>query len=106
MAVHDKGVHHKLIISHTSNLVTQDTIKRPSKGSEAHQMKKATTLAIFITTGFYLAVGCVGYAGFGNDAPGNLLTGFGFYNPYWLIDLANVFIMVHLVGAYQVRQTT
>ncbi|MCL7049263.1 hypothetical protein MKW94_006095, partial [Papaver nudicaule] len=27
---------------------------------------------------------------------------FGFYEPYWLIDLANVFIIVHLVGGYQV----
>lgn len=68
-------------------------------------MKKATTLAIVVTTSFYMAVGCIGYGGFGNDAPGNLLTGFGFYNPYWLIDIANVFIMVHLVGAYQVRTT-
>ena len=82
----------------------QDTIRRPSKGSEAHQMKKATTLAIFVTTSFYMAVGCIGYGGFGNDAPTNLLTGFGFYNPYWLIDIANVFIMVHLVGAYQVTK--
>ncbi|KAL3149470.1 hypothetical protein ABBQ32_002254 [Trebouxia sp. C0010 RCD-2024] len=80
----------------------QDTIKRPSKGSEAHQMKKGTTLAIFVTTSFYLAVGCIGYGGFGDDAPGNLLTGFGFFNPYWLVDIANVFVMVHLVGAYQV----
>lgn len=37
-----------------------------------------------------------------NQTPGNLLTGFGFYEPYWLIDLANVFIIVHLVGGYQV----
>ncbi|KAJ6330192.1 hypothetical protein OIU76_008925 [Salix suchowensis] len=35
-------------------------------------------------------------------APGNMLTGFGFYEPFWLIDLANVCIVVHLVGAYQV----
>ncbi|KAL0432229.1 UNVERIFIED_CONTAM: Amino acid permease 3 [Sesamum latifolium] len=34
--------------------------------------------------------------------PGNLLTGFGFYNPYWLIDIANVAIVIHLIGAYQV----
>ncbi len=65
-------------------------------------MKKATTLAIFITTGFYMAVGMIGYGAFGDEAPTNLLTGFGFFNPYWLIDIANVFIMVHLVGAYQV----
>ncbi|DBA70321.1 TPA: hypothetical protein ACH3X2_011743 [Trebouxia sp. C0005] len=80
----------------------QDTIKKPKTGSEAGQMKKATTLAIFITTGFYMAVGTIGYGAFGDDAPTNLLTGFGFFNPYWLIDIANVFIMVHLVGAYQV----
>ena len=69
-------------------------------------MKKGTTLAIFVTTAFYMAVGCIGYAGFGDEAPGNLLTGFGFFNPYWLIDIANVFIMVHLLGAYQVMLHT
>lgn len=45
----------------------------------------------------------MGYGAVGNEAPTNLLTGFGFFNPYWLIDIANVFIMVHLVGAYQVN---
>lgn len=44
----------------------------------------------------------MGYAAFGENAPGNLLTGFGFYEPYWLIDFANACIVVHLVGAYQV----
>ena len=83
----------------------QDTIRRPKVGSEASQMKKATTLAIAITTSFYMAVGTIGYGAFGDAAPTNLLTGFGFFNPYWLIDIANVFIMVHLVGAYQVWAT-
>ncbi|CAN6459409.1 unnamed protein product [Victoria cruziana] len=46
--------------------------------------------------------GIFGYAAFGNDAPGNFLTGFGFYEPFWLIDLANICIVVHLVGAWQV----
>ncbi|XP_011001971.1 PREDICTED: amino acid permease 3-like [Populus euphratica] len=44
----------------------------------------------------------MGYAAFGNYALGNLLTGFGFYNPYWLLGIANVAIVVHLAGAYQV----
>ncbi|PRQ31684.1 putative amino acid transporter, transmembrane domain-containing protein [Rosa chinensis] len=35
-------------------------------------------------------------------SPGNLLTDFGFYNPYWLLDIANVGIVVHIVGGYQV----
>ncbi|KAK6130554.1 hypothetical protein DH2020_035700 [Rehmannia glutinosa] len=53
------------------------------------------------TTVFYVLCGCVGYAAFGNKAPGNFLTGFGFYEPFWLIDFANVCIAVHLIGAYQ-----
>ncbi|XP_027341307.1 amino acid permease 4-like [Abrus precatorius] len=78
----------------------QDTIKSPP--SEAKTMKKATLISIVVTTTFYMLCGCMGYAAFGDAAPGNLLTGFGFYNPYWLIDIANVAIVIHLVGAYQV----
>lgn len=65
-------------------------------------MKKANAISMLTTTVFYMLYGCVGYAAFGNDAPGNMLTGFGFYEPFWLIDLANIFIVIHLVGAYQV----
>lgn len=78
----------------------QDTVKSPP--AEHRTMKKATVLSITITTVFYLLCGSMGYAAFGNNAPGNLLTGFGFYNPYWLLDIANFAIVVHLVGAYQV----
>nr|AAK33098.1 amino acid transporter [Glycine max] len=78
----------------------QDTIKSPP--AEHKTMRKATTLSIAVTTVFYLLCGCMGYAAFGDNAPGNLLTGFGFYNPYWLLDIANLAIVIHLVGAYQV----
>ncbi|KAA8546100.1 hypothetical protein F0562_020449 [Nyssa sinensis] len=78
----------------------QDTVKSPP--AEYKTMKKATLLSITVTTVFYLLCGCMGYAAFGDEAPGNLLTGFGFYNPYWLLDIANIAIVVHLVGAYQV----
>ncbi|WCJ39861.1 amino acid permease 2 [Euphorbia peplus] len=78
----------------------QDTIKSPP--AEYKTMKKATLVSICVTTTFYLLCGCFGYAAFGDNVPGNLLTGFGFYNPYWLLDIANAAIIVHLVGAYQV----
>ncbi|XP_017433714.1 amino acid permease 4 isoform X2 [Vigna angularis] len=78
----------------------QDTIKSPP--AEHKTMRKATALSIAVTTVFYLLCGCMGYAAFGDNAPGNLLTGFGFYDPYWLLDIANIAIVVHLVGAYQV----
>uniref|UniRef100_K7MWR2 Amino acid transporter transmembrane domain-containing protein n=1 Tax=Glycine max TaxID=3847 RepID=K7MWR2_SOYBN len=68
---------------------------------ENQTMKKASMIAIFIRTFFYLCCRCFGYASFGNDTLGNLLTGFGFFEPFWLIDLANAFIILHLVGGYQ-----
>ncbi|KAK7301415.1 hypothetical protein RJT34_12279 [Clitoria ternatea] len=78
----------------------QDTIKSPP--SESKTMKKATLVSVVVTTLFYMLCGCFGYAAFGDSSPGNLLTGFGFYNPFWLLDIANAAIVIHLVGAYQV----
>ena len=78
----------------------QDTLR--STPPENKAMKKANMIAVLTSTTFYMMCGCFGYAAFGNRAPGNMLTGFGFYEPFWLIDLANVCIVVHLVGAYQV----
>ncbi|CAJ1937765.1 unnamed protein product [Sphenostylis stenocarpa] len=78
----------------------QDTMKSPP--SEEKTMKKASLISIVVTTTFYMLCGCIGYAAFGDATPGNLLTGFGFYNPYWLVDIANAAIVIHLVGAYQV----
>ncbi|CAK8567964.1 unnamed protein product [Lathyrus sativus] len=78
----------------------QDTIKNPP--SEVKTMKKATTLSVIVTTAFYMLCGCMGYAAFGEQTPGNLLTGFSLYNPSWVIDLANATIVIHLVGTYQV----
>lgn len=78
----------------------QDTLK--SSPAENKVMKRASFVGVSTTTMFYVLCGCVGYAAFGNEAPGNFLTGFGFYEPFWLIDLANVCIAIHLIGAYQV----
>ncbi|KAL6953526.1 Amino acid permease 6 [Sarracenia purpurea var. burkii] len=78
----------------------QDTLK--SHPPENRVMKKASLVGVSTTTMFYILCGCFGYAAFGNRAPGNFLTGFGFYEPFWLIDLANVAIAIHLIGAYQV----
>ncbi|KAG8501698.1 hypothetical protein CXB51_004698 [Gossypium anomalum] len=79
----------------------QDTVIK-SPPEEAKTMKKATKLSVAVTTAFYMLCGCMGYASFGDFAPGNLLTGFGFFNPFWLLDIANAAIIIHLVGAYQV----
>lgn len=80
-------------------LEIQDTVKSPP--AENKVTKRASAIAIVVTSFFYLGCGCFGYAAFGNDTPGNLLTGFGFYEPYWLVDFANVCIIIHLIGGYQ-----
>ncbi|CAH1450980.1 unnamed protein product [Lactuca virosa] len=81
-------------------LEIQDTLKSPP--SETKTMKKASISAIMITTFFYMCCGSFGYAAFGNNTPGNILSGFGFYEPYWLVDLANACVVLHLVGGYQI----
>ena len=81
----------------------KDTLQAPP--SETVTMKKASNSAIVITTFFYMCCGSFGYAAFGDATPGNLLTGFGFYEPYWLVDFANACVVLHLVGGYQVLHT-
>ncbi|XP_043810585.1 probable amino acid permease 7 isoform X2 [Manihot esculenta] len=81
-------------------LEIQDTLKSPPPENET--MKKASTIALVVTTFFYICCGGFGYAAFGENTPGNLLTGFGFYEPYWLIDFANACVVLHLLGGYQV----
>ncbi|XP_014500281.1 amino acid permease 8 [Vigna radiata var. radiata] len=77
-----------------------DTLK--SSPPESVQMKRANMLGIIVMTILFILCGGLGYAAFGNDTPGNILTGFGFYEPFWLVALGNVFIVIHMVGAYQV----
>ncbi|KAL6177910.1 hypothetical protein ACLB2K_049431 [Fragaria x ananassa] len=77
-----------------------DTVKSPP--SEAKTMKTASKISLSVTSIFYILCGCFGYAAFGDLAPGNILTGAGFFNPSRLIDIANAAIVIHLIGAYQV----
>ncbi|KAJ3688417.1 hypothetical protein LUZ61_017581 [Rhynchospora tenuis] len=80
----------------------QDTIKAPPP-SEAKVMKRSTIISVVVTTVFYMLCGCMGYAAFGDATPENLLNGFGFYNPFWLLDIANATIVIYFVAAYQVH---
>lgn len=59
--------------------------------TENKTVKKSSFLGVSTTTTFYIPCDCLGYVVFRNHASGNILTGFGFYEPYWLID-CNPFI--------------
>ncbi|AQK99144.1 amino acid permease 5-like isoform X1 [Zea mays] len=76
----------------------QDTLKSPPP--ENRTMKKAAMYGIGATTIFYISVGCAGYAAFGSNAPGNILAAGGL-GPLWLVDIANMCLILHLIGAYQ-----
>ncbi|CAL5013932.1 unnamed protein product [Urochloa decumbens] len=80
----------------------QDTIRAPPP-SESKVMQKATRLSLATTTIFYMLCGCMGYAAFGDNAPDNLLTGFAFYEPFWLLDIANAAVVVEHVLAYRIH---
>ena len=77
----------------------KDTMKSPPPKNQT--IKKASMGAVLITTFFYLCCGCFGYAAFGNNTQGNLLTEFGFNEPFWLVTFANACIVLHLIGGYQ-----
>ncbi|MFS7890104.1 putative amino acid transporter, transmembrane domain-containing protein [Helianthus anomalus] len=66
-------------------------------GDIAFAYPHASAIVILATSFFYLGCGCLGYAAFENDTPGNLLTGFGFYEPYWHVAFANACIIMHLI---------
>ncbi|KAF8031225.1 hypothetical protein BT93_D0433 [Corymbia citriodora subsp. variegata] len=86
--------------SYSTNLIgIQDAIRSPPP--EAKTTKKAMLVSVTVITLFYMLCGCMAYAAFGDSAPGHLLTGFGFFNPYWLVDIANLAIVIHLIGAHQ-----
>uniref|UniRef100_A0A0D9W6K6 Amino acid transporter transmembrane domain-containing protein n=1 Tax=Leersia perrieri TaxID=77586 RepID=A0A0D9W6K6_9ORYZ len=84
-------------------LMLIDTVKEVAPpATETKVMRKAVGVSVATTTIVYLLCGCAGYAAFGDTSPDNLLTGFGFFEPFWLLDLANAGVVVHLVGTYQV----
>ncbi|KAH0989866.1 hypothetical protein GBA52_001349 [Prunus armeniaca] len=78
----------------------QDTLK--SSPPENKVMKKAVSIGGLVMIVVFLMCGSLGYAAFGDKTPENLLAGFGDDMAFWLVDMANVFIVLHIVGAYQV----
>ncbi|OIW03039.1 hypothetical protein TanjilG_20967 [Lupinus angustifolius] len=75
-----------------------DTLK--SHPPENKQMKKANVIGITAMTILFLLCSCLGYAAFGDETPGNIFT--AFYEPFWLVALGNVCVVIHMIGAYQV----
>lgn len=63
-------------------------------------MLRGVIVAYIVVAVCYLPVALIGYWMFGNDIEENILI--TLQKPKWLIAMANMFVVVHLIGSYQV----
>jgi amino acid permease len=73
------------------------TPDKPSKGP----MWKGVVVAYIVVAICYFPVALIGYWVFGNEVEDNILL--SLEKPGWLIAAANMFVVVHVIGSYQVR---
>lgn len=73
------------------------TPEKPSKGP----MWNGVIVAYIVVALCYFPVALIGYWAFGNSVNDNILI--TLEKPKWLIAVANMFVVVHVIGSYQVR---
>ncbi|XP_023513302.1 lysine histidine transporter 2-like [Cucurbita pepo subsp. pepo] len=72
------------------------TPEKPSKGP----MWKGVVLAYIVVALCYFPVAMIGYWVFGNAVEDNILI--SLEKPAWLIAIANMFVVIHVIGSYQI----
>ncbi|KAK3410296.1 hypothetical protein EUGRSUZ_J02297 [Eucalyptus grandis] len=72
------------------------TPEKPSKGP----MWKGVIVAYIVVALCYFPVALIGYWMFGNSVEDDILISLN--KPKWLIALANMFVVIHVIGSYQV----
>ncbi|KAB1199490.1 Amino acid permease 2 [Morella rubra] len=77
-----------------------DAIESPQSDGANKIMKKATKLSLVATTSVYLVFGGLGYAAFGEKFTYSIF--YFLWNPYWLLDIASLAMLINSVGAYQI----
>lgn len=75
------------------------TPEKPSK----KPMWKGVIFAYIVVALCYFPVALVGYWAFGNAVKDNVLISLN--KPSWLIAAANMFVVIHVIGSYQVRNS-
>lgn len=76
------------------------TPEKPSKGP----MWRGVIVAYIVVALCYFPVALIGYWMFGNKVDDNILI--SLEKPVWLIAMANMFVVIHVIGSYQVRTLT
>ncbi|XP_030450284.1 lysine histidine transporter 1-like isoform X1 [Syzygium oleosum] len=72
------------------------TPEKPSKGP----MWRGVIVAYIIVALCYFPVALIGYWMYGNSVEGNILI--SLEKPAWLIAMANMFVVIHVIGSYQI----
>ncbi|KAF6147158.1 hypothetical protein GIB67_036877 [Kingdonia uniflora] len=81
-------------------LEIQATIPSTAEQPSKIPMWKGAVTAYFITAICYFPVALIGYWAFGQDVDDNLLM--SLKRPEWLIASANLMVVIHVIGSYQV----
>ncbi|WVZ95269.1 hypothetical protein U9M48_041056 [Paspalum notatum var. saurae] len=85
---------------HNVVLEIQATIPSAPEKPSKKPMWKGVVVAYIIVAVCYFPAALIGYWAFGNHVDGNILITLN--NPRWLIAIANMMVVVHLIGSYQV----
>ncbi|KAK9113505.1 hypothetical protein Syun_020302 [Stephania yunnanensis] len=85
---------------HNVVLEIQATIPSTPETPSKKPMWRGVKVAYFIVAACYFPVALIGYRMFGNNVQDNVLV--SLEKPEWLVAAANLFVLIHVVGSYQV----
>ncbi|XP_055802007.1 lysine histidine transporter 1-like [Solanum dulcamara] len=85
---------------HNVVLEIQATMPSTPENPCKKPMWKGVIVAYIIVAICYFPVAFVGYAAFGNTVEDNILI--SLEKPAWLIIMANAFVVIHVIGSYQI----
>ncbi|XP_042027142.1 lysine histidine transporter 1-like [Salvia splendens] len=86
---------------HNVVLEIQATIPSTKEKPSKKPMWKGVLVAYFVVALCYFPVALIGYRMFGNQVEDNILL--SLEKPAWLIAAANMFVVIHVIGSYQVQ---
>lgn len=89
---------------HNVVLEIQATIPSSPEKPSKKPMWKGVLIAYVVVAICYFPVALVGYWAFGNSVADNILI--TLEKPRWLIAAANMMVVVHVIGSYQVRKAS
>lgn len=87
---------------HNVVLEIQATIPSTPEMPSRKPMWKGVVFAYVIVALCYFPVAFIGYWVFGNSVQDNILI--SLEKPRWLIAAANMFVVIHVIGSYQVHR--